>query len=94
MVVSMLSLRLAFVGYFALFAPMLSVLSRFAHESMITYHFEARPGSFSRLHVVSVLSQPCVDRLFTRIDDKSEPVLERIIDFSDELSNFFDRILF
>lgn len=37
---------------------------------------------------------PIVGRLYTRIDDKCEPVVKSIIDFADEFLDFLYRVLF
>jgi len=37
---------------------------------------------------------PIVVWLYTRIDDKCEPVVKSIVDFTDEFSDFLDRVLF
>ena len=35
-----------------------------------------------------------IGRLYTRIDDKGEPVVKTVADFPDEFPDFLDRILF
>ena len=37
---------------------------------------------------------PIIGRLYTRINDKGEPVVEPVVDFLDKLPDFLDRILF
>ena len=35
-----------------------------------------------------------IGRLYTRIDNKGEPVVKPVVDFPDEFPDFLDRILF
>jgi hypothetical protein len=80
-VFSTASIAVSICRLLALLAPKLPVSSWFAHESMFLYHFEGCPV-FSQDDMWSQCSLcPVVSRLYTRIDDECEPILESIIDF-------------
>ena len=38
--------------------------------------------------------RPIIGRLYTRIDDKREPVVKAVVDLADEFLDFLDRVLF